>query len=164
MVVACWDRDVPISSLRLRFEASESGAREGGLEGEPAGRPGWESRFTTSVPSGGGGWRWVSRSCSCGGIGEGRCSVLSNFSGRSAVEVELEAVVVVVCCYLRLALCLAFFKSTGSPSDPSGGLPERRIGALCRSWGCVGRCWEMRRKKHCSGAVCSCQIRSRSLA
>lgn len=90
-----------MSSFMLRPEEEDSGAREGGSEGAPPGRPGWERRLTTSEPSFSGSWgvawRWASRSCSSRGI----CSELLKreavlvvrFSGRSAVEVDA----VVVC-------------------------------------------------------------------
>jgi hypothetical protein len=97
--------DIPISSPKFRFDASDSGSRERGVEGSPPGSPGWERRLTTSEPSSGTmgsaqapesrpresrRWRLASRSCSWRGI----CSELLNrgalteFSGRSAVDVE----------------------------------------------------------------------------
>ena len=87
--------DVPTSSVKFKFELSDSGSRESGGEGSPPGRPGCERRLTTSAPSSAmGWWRLASRSCSWRGI----CWVvltraLVEFSGRSAVEVEA----VVVC-------------------------------------------------------------------
>lgn len=91
--------DVPMSSVRSRFEGEGSGASEGGVEGSPPGRPGCERRLTTSAPSSMGRWcRLGSWSCSWRGI----CSLLLKrgvlvavvFSGWSVVEVKVEA----VCC------------------------------------------------------------------
>jgi hypothetical protein len=83
--------DIPMSSPKFKFDVSDSGSRDSGVEGSPPGRPGWERRLTTSEPSSAKGWwRLESRSCSWRGI----CSELLNrgalteFSGRSAVDVE----------------------------------------------------------------------------
>jgi len=87
--------DVPTSSVKFKFELSDSGSRDIGVEGSPPGRPGWDSRLTTSAPSSAmGWWRLASRSCSWRGICWAVLTrALVEFSGRSAVEVEA----VVVC-------------------------------------------------------------------
>lgn len=96
------DGDVPMSSAKSRLEESDSGSKDGGDEGEPPGRPGWERRFTTSAPSRRGLW-----SCSARGICSELLKRVLEVGGFSVcVCVSVEVVVAVAVCGEHLLLAL----------------------------------------------------------